>query len=444
MTTTNVKCPETNFNTIKLILFNLRSQRPQKIEKLAESMGKNKGAITNATPIMREMGLIFFDRKDGIDLTNHGRQFLDYLVNDFKEEIKKFSTDIILRNSKILNEALKILQSTPNISPQQLGHSLNETLKAKKWTSEITYTHVGRTCISILEGLYLYEDTGLVRRHQYRMHRGKLENKLLPGVYAKNIFEIVDKADVNNIITLTDKNVTTSENYKNIQSANNLIDLDIAVYINYKNHILRLTTNGIELKNNKEKRKVVFQNILLKNKLIVDIINILMEKKMNVGYMDIGNILEQCNNVKWTSKTKRSYAIKLMTWLKEANIIESNSEWGKYHLSPSFLNKYKETKKTITDTLKIQIKVVDVEKIIGDIHRYCNRILHSENKEWYNDIMVKEKILYNIESLIEYYRLNDQSIRTLVHMKDWIDTGYELKDKKYIKNCVELLVDDLE
>jgi len=444
--TISVKCPQTNFNTIKSILIALKSNGPLKIENIANLIGKNRSAVSNATPIMQEMGLIYLTRENGFDLTERGKPFVENLIIDDKVKIKEFSNDVVLNNSEILREALKIIQSTPNISPQQLGHSLNEAIKAKKWASEITYAHVGRTCISILEGLSLYEDTGLVRRHQYRTDRGTLENKLLPGVYAKNIFEIVDKADVNNNIALIDKNATTSENYKNIQFANNLIDLDIAYYVDYKNHILQLTNDGIELKNNNDpkKRKIIFQNILLKNKSIDSILRVINTKYKNIGYMDIGNILEQYNKVKWKPKTKRSYSVKLMTWLKDSNILESNSEWGKYHLTPSIIDRYKGLLEIVTDTLTMKIDAVDIEKIIGELHRNCNRILHSEKKEWYNDIGLKEKILTGIDSLIDFYRLNNQSIRTLIHMKHFIEAGYELKRIKYIENCVQLLVDDIE
>jgi hypothetical protein len=160
--------------------------------------------------------------------------------------------------------------------------------------------------------------------------------------------------------------------------------------------------------------------------------------------MDIGDILEQYNNVKWTPKTKRSYSVKLMTWLKETNILENNSEWGKYHLTPSIMDKYKGLLEIVTDTVKMKINVVDVEKIIGELHRNCNRVYHSVKKDWYKDAIAKEKIIASIDLLIDFYRLNDNNIRTLSHMRDWISTGYELRDKNSIKNCIEILVDYFE
>jgi hypothetical protein len=35
-------------------------------------------------------------------------------------------------------------------------------------------------------------------------------------------------------------------------------------------------------------------------------------------------------------------------------------------------------------------------------------------------------------------------VRTLIHMRHFIEAGYELKRIKYIENCVQLLVDDIE
>ncbi len=54
---------------------------------------------------------------------------------------------------------------------------------------------------------------------------------------------------------------------------------------------------------------------------------------------------------------------------------------------------------------------------------------------------MKEKILSDIGLLIDFYKSNGKSIRSLIHMKHWIDAGYELKRINYIENCLQLLVE---
>jgi hypothetical protein len=86
------------------------------------------------------------------------------------------------------------------------------------------------------------------------------------------------------------------------------------------------------------------------------------------------------------------------------------------------------------------INDIDTQKIIGEIHTYCNHILYSENDEWYCNVKTKEKIISFIEMLIDFYKSKNKSVRSLIHMKHSIEAGYGLKDKKYIEDCVQLLV----
>jgi len=444
-----VKCPITNFNNISKILLALRGNSPLKKEKISEIIKLSKTTIDNAAPIMNDMGLIV-QKRSGIGLTPDGKQLADNIFNDDKEKIKQLAKEKLIQKSKILTEAYNILISKPDTDLDNLGISLNKKIEATKWLDEKTYQQVGRTCRLILDGLQLIEYKEKIQGGRYREHRGQLKDKIIPYATIERIFELIDKFDDNNILVIKNSNLTPPQNSRMKQFSNNLIDLGIAEYIDHKNPTIKLTNDGIELKNTKDEqnRKNIFQNILLKNTPVLNVISIINTQYRNksIGYIEIGDILQQFNKVKLKGNTKKGYSIILINWLRETNILEPNEESGKYHLSTSFLNKYKESKIIITDTTPLQSEVVDVVKIIGELHRNCNRVYHSIKKEWYKDTVAKEKILTNIDSLTDFYKLNDDSgsIRTLYHMRDWIITGYELKDKKYIKNCIELLVDELD
>ncbi len=442
-----VKCPITNFNNISKILLALRNNSPLKKEKISEIIELSKTTIDNAAPIMNDMGLIL-QKRSGIDLTPDGKQLANDIFNGDKEKIKQLSKEKLLPKSKILTEAYNILISEPDTNLDNLGISLNKKLEATKWLNEKTYQQVGRTCRLILDGLQLIEYKEKKQGGRYREHRGQLKDKIVPYATTERIFELIEKSDDNNILVIKNSNLTPSQNSRIIQFSNNLIDLGIAEYIDHKNPTIKLTNDGIELKNTKDEqnKKTIFQNILLKNTSILNVISIINTQYNNksIGYKEIGNILQNFNKVILKGNTKKGYAIILLNWLREANILEPDEESGKYYLSTSFLNKYKESKRVITDTYEFKINVVDVEKTIGEIHRLCNRILHSEDNEWYNNIAIKEKISSDIGLLIDIYKSKGQSVRTLIHMRHFIEAGYELKRIKYIENCVQLLVDDIE
>ena len=57
---------------------------------------------------------------------------------------------------------------------------------------------------------------------------------------------------------------------------------------------------------------------------------------------------------------------------------------------------------------------------------------------------MKEKIISYIDELINFYKTNNKSIRSLIHMKHFVEAGYELKRMQYIENCVQILVDKFE
>jgi hypothetical protein len=447
---THVSCPMTNFSTIRDILFVLENEHTLQTKTLAEFTKKSLTIINNALPIIQEIGLIITSptRPRKISLSIDGKNMVYYLKANDIEKIKELSQKAIMR-SNILKEANNILKDAPEITPFELGKLLNNRIDPLyPWKNRLTYVHVGRTCIDILLGFHQLEDKDGMRGKKTMPHH---KRKLIPYITTERIYELLNKFNDKNKWEIDASEQTYNERIRILGYMTSLIDLGIAHYIDKRKSIVELTSDGIKLKNtiNEKQRKNEFQIILLKNIHVPEIIRRIMELDREIGYGDAGEILQKYNDCNWSTLTIRGYGIKIINWLREADIIEANNEYGKYHLSQKFLEKYKELftkekKMIVTDTRSFTINVVhpQPEKIIGDIHRYCNYILHSEKNKW--DDSIKEKILLNIDSLINIYKERGESSRSFEHMKDWINSGYELKNKKFIKNCIELLVDDIE
>jgi predicted transcriptional regulator len=445
-----VGCPITNFLIILKILDVLDSVKDHilSVDAITSNLNKSKTVIRNALPIMREMGLIR-QTSQGIALTEHGLTFVSYQKNNDNEKIREFAKNIILKNSKILQLAFDIIEKNPTISIDELGNELNDMRNPdKKWVNDLTCRNVGRTCMSILGGLQLISTNYNVRRIGYSNLR---KDTIFPRFTSNTLFSLINEFKEDNTWYIFEPGQTSGQRTRRQAFAASLIDLGIAEYLKDKNDTLVLTANGIKLKNTvDEKTRIkVFQDILLENDSIRDILKTIYNKYKNVGYKELGNIIAECDEAQWSEVTKNSYSVKLLSWLKYAEILENNFEWGKYHLTQSFLEKHKELfssikKATITDSYTFNISVTDTQKIIGNLHRNFNNILHSENNEWYDNIDMKEKIISYIEELIDFYKSNNKSIRALIHLKHFVEAGYELNRIQYIENCVQILVDKFE
>lgn len=400
--------------------------------------------LNNTIPVMKEFFFIIKTHQ-GYNLTDNGKNFASLLIEDDKNKIKEYAKNNLLKKSELFTEAYKILTETPDIDTKKLGEKIGKN----EWQDVRTYKAVGKSCKDILDGFGLYEYKG----RGVRKHRGRHTDMLLPYTSAIIIFKLLDESFVNNTWKVTQDDFSESKNIKRILYANTLLDLGIGKYIDNVSNTVELTEDGIKLKNaiDFSSRQSIFQDILMKYSPIKDILKIIFNNNYkNITQNNIGDILEKYNKVNWKPSTKESYAVKLLNWLKESNILEE-IDYGQYRLSTSLIEKYNDffssiKKEIVTYTNQTQIAMTDAQIIIYKLHQNCNHILHSEKKEkeWYNNIELKKEILSNIESLIEIYKSKEKSTRSLEHMKDWIDTGYKLKEKKYIENCLHILVDDIE
>jgi|GEM_PF-4133921 len=389
-----ISCPITRYKLIQTILDGLKDGHVYTIEELSELIGKNPSSINNALPIMKELGLVVY-LNSKIELTPNGKRFVELLDDENKNQLKLFSLNILLPKSNILSEAYNILSHEPGTSTENLGILLNRKLdKDNPWSNPNTCKHVGRTCKSILGGLGLYEYKESERKSENRRNINS-DEKLLPSASVKKIRELILEFDNYNKLDISGLKT------KNFTYINNLIDLEIAKYIEHKNNILQLTDKGIKLKNatNESDWIQTFQDTLIENKIIVKIIDKVKDKK--VDYWELGEIFDLENKVDWSSTTKRTYGVVLLNWLKGARIFISNDKRGKYHISPSFLEKYKTlfTSNIPNKDVKSMIvldessKSVDIINILKELHFYTNLILIPTNENHDENISKLKEII---------------------------------------------------
>jgi len=439
-----ITCPQSTFNTIKNILITIqKSDHPLSVAELK----KVAPTLYNNLAVMKEFSLILRTHQ-GFQLTENGKNFASLLIENDEDKIRDYAKNNLLMRSKLFSEAYNMLTQMPDIDNETLGTKLNEKFVKQKWLDERTYKIVGNSCKDLLDGFKLYKYKNRGRGRGRGKHRARHINMILPYSSAIVVFKLLDESFVNNIWKIIEDDFPETKKIKRILYANTLLDLGIGKYIDNMNNLMELTEDGIQLKNEHDyfKRQIIFQDILMKYPPVKDILKIIINNNFEVITQgNIGDILEKYNKITWTLSTKKSYAVKFLNWLKESGIIEE-IEWGKYRLSPSILERYKDffssiKKGTVTDSYTFTIDVIDTQKIMGEIFRLCNHIQYSENNEWYNDIEMKEKIISNIEKLINFYKSRGISTRVFIHMKHFVEAGFELKRKEYLENCIHLLVE---
>ena len=454
-----VECPSTNFRNIVDVLTVLEQSPEINVEQIALLSKKGKSVISNAVPLAIELQLIERSgrRRGKLFISNSGSQLLAFLKTNDKQKINELALNILLPRSKILNEAYKVIKNEPGISSDNLGKKIHSLLNINKPWKERTYSTVGKTCRYILDGLELvpYGDEG--KKQVKRQHRGRFKNKLYPSTSVDNVFEIVDTYfKMGNSWKITHPDQQESKKQSLLYQVSSLIDLGLAEYIDHENDIIKLTEAGIRIQKttDRNERKKIFQEILFDYPPIVDILKMLYHSHNDFGFIEVGNILERYNNCHWSDSSKKSYGTKLISWLLMGDIIVED-QWGKYSFTSSFLNNETlfpivhiipepdVTKKIFvkSDIQKNETLLSDINSYINIINRLCNWILHTDNNEWYANEVVKEEILSNIDSLTNQFKLSGKSIRSLTHMKHWIEAGYEMKQIKYIENCLQLLVE---
>jgi hypothetical protein len=201
-----------------------------------------------------------------------------------------------------------------------------------------TYINVGRAMKDIFCGLEIIDqDTARLRRKGIR---GKMTSKLFPHHTASELLKVIDNFHNNRwqIEDLSEFEYIDMDKRNNMEIARNLIDLDIAKYIDVHRNILMLTEKGRKLKENinNENRKEIFRGIIIEHDGIRYIIKRIFDLKGNISSIDIGNLICEYNKKEWKPNVKISRGSALISWFKEAGILEDSETQFRYKISNSF------------------------------------------------------------------------------------------------------------
>ena len=464
-----VICFKAKFEAINNVLEELLPHGKLKIEELAKETDQNIAWLNNVIPIMAELGLVYrgFDKNIGIiGITHKGIELIDLLEEGNEKKIREFG-EKIYRNSDILKIAKKIISENPDIKTGELGKKIADGLKISeedRWKNETTYVVVARSCKSILGGLKLI-DYQPIKCSRFNVDR--FRNKIMP--YASTIIldKIIKKFQLqkNDTYELKTDNLTQYQRQRQTDYFNTAIMLGLVERVPGNEYRYKLTDDGKKLKevHGFSEHAMIFQEILLKNPHVVEIIKTIKNNYDEIGSEEIGSIVGEYNKSTWGKGTKISYGNNFLNWLLEADIMVKRGRKHKNTFQPHFLesDNYKrfiedKTDRFITTTEKIKrvYKNNNVEK------KQTVKLLHKtlsldtlDNEGLLNKLIVEIDILlydkvenwdnreYCYQKIIEIYdklMLNmDNEYRLLKSASDNFNKGYKNKDKDLLRNAQE-------
>lgn len=360
-----VTCPNATFESIKTILLTLNFENKLSVKEMLERTNRSISWLNCATPIMGEMGLIYRGFEEIIGITNKGKELIDLIEKNNDKELKKFGEEVY-KKSEILRITKNILDEKPNIKLDELGKKIVDGLEIpeyERWKNKTTYVVVARSCLSILSGLKLIDYQPV---KYTRSNINRFRNKIMP--YASTI--IIDKKlkefEIKNngiyeLILHKDK-FNQYQRQRQTDYLNTMIMLGLIERIKGKEYRYKLTNEGEKLKNAKDfsEHAQIFQNILLKNPHIVEIIKTFKNNYDEIRSEEIGSILSEYNNTKWADNTKKAYGNNFMNWLLEADIMVKRGRKHKHTFQPHFLK---------SDNYKIYILSKKIETYKNDINQ---------------------------------------------------------------------------
>lgn len=408
-------------------------------------MGKSVAIVNNAVAMLRELKLTSGGRRSdepNIFLLEKGREFVEVLKTNDKNKIKDFSKIMIKESdSELLLESLKLLKNDPRIPYATLGKLIRKKIgPTRPPKSTTTYINIGRTMKDVFLGFELLsEDIGRLRRSN---HRRRLMNKLYPNIRAPDIFKMLHDFNDKNIWRIDIPEEFDIEKQDALRLARNLMDLDIASYIDFDKNILKLTEKGIQLKNAETdaNRREIFLKILLGHPPVNDIIKKVVDIDEEFASIDIGNILNDYNKTDWSYRTKIRRGCILVNWLKETGIIFSSRHQGRYIVKDTFTSNFlkRPAEKLITEpqieekpvVIKEILSASDKEVIIGNIYRKIYTIKFSNDNKWAKDITMRDFFYENLNTLEKY--TPESNLYWIEEAKNWLDQGFTYADKKCI------------
>ena len=294
------------------------------LEQLAKELNIGMSLLSNNIPTLKNLKLVGSVGQRFLFITERGKQFADAIRHNDIKKIQKIGQDAV-KDWKVLNKAYEILKKKPDIDPYDLGFILAKEFN-KEWSHPATYAAVGRSCIDILKGFRLIE-----YKKDFKRGFKIRESVLKPYASVNTILNYLKY--INDTIEIPNEYINTT---KQIDQFKALIDLKLVEQID-KNKF-KLTELGKKLKEKieSEEAHALFKQILMSHEASRDAILRLKElKKFN--WRILGDIIEEINNERYTENTKRGYAVKFLTWLKFADLVEE-VEHGLYRIKEDVKN----------------------------------------------------------------------------------------------------------
>lgn len=366
--TKKVTCPNATFVAITTILETLKKRNKLTVNELINETSRSLSWVNNAIPLMAELGLVYrgYDEKI-IGITNKGNKLIELIEKNDKQELKEYGEEIY-KKSEILRITRKIILHNPDIKIAELGKKIADGLnipEEERWKNEATYIVVARSCKSILGGLQLIEYQPM---KYTRSNVNRFQNKLMPYASTVILDNLIKDFD-NGINEIKKDDFNQYQRQRKTDYFNCAIMLGIVERVPGDKYLYKLTSDGKNLKEAKDfsEHAKIFQEILLKNPHVVEIIKTIKNNYDEINSEEIGSIVGEYNKSNWGKGTKTSYGHNFLNWLLEADIMVKRGRKHGYTFQPHFLDsinykKYIEGKNDISITVKDKIKDIALKK----------------------------------------------------------------------------------
>lgn len=428
--------PTTRFSHVEKILLALDGRRETERENLVRITNLGRSVLSNAIPILKDLGVLGSKSisRDKLVLTPKGKELVQRIKTNKKKEINFLVRDL-LENSTVLNEAYEILRNNPSVNSFELGCQLAEEFN-KKWKHPNTYRVVGRSCKSLLNGFGVIKCQ--VTERPEREYGTQRHSELLPTSSSNKILTFLRKAPVNKPFKIPFEQKKVKQMQKFMTEFNSLVDLGLVRHVAEKYFELTEIGKKLNQAENPAEESLIFREILVNYEPALKVIKRLEEIGMPFGWHKVGEVIDECFGKKRKDSTLRGYGIKFLTWLKKADIIIDNDEYGKYRLYPLALRDFKPRPRTLSVSISPEKerktrRLEDGYSKILEFNQHFADIL--ANPLWYNNHRLKEEMK---ESLSQLKTISDGTIEILIDpVSALIDVAYERKDIELIRKIAK-------
>jgi len=408
---------------------------------IIENSKLSKSIICNAKTTAIGLGLIR-DLKGFYQLTEEGNDLAKYEILGKYDKIYELGKELIvnLKKSPVLYYMHTVMKENQSIGGIELGRLVSEKFR-KSWTQRYC-KNVGNSGKSILIGFHLNEPLNKNAEFVDNDKTKKTKDKILPRISIKTIQSYVLKYYDTEPI-LFNSNLMNKSNDTIDSELNNLFYLGLIERYDDKRY--KLSKEGLTYKRSiKEKNdRETFQAILLNHEPIKYIISNMNNNKIDdIGYMALGELIRDYNQINYSNNTIIQYGSKLLNWFQYANIIELMN--GKYVLNTKFKGTIEsgveESKES--DVKKRISKISDFDILFTELNKnYCDifySISFINNNEWSLKNLRKTEMLKLFEKLCDI--IDEDTIKIIYRdARRWLDEAYETGNKKYVQYSYDLI-----